>query len=521
MNISADIRPADAERPSDAAAASEQAIHSVRRGVAAGALFMVLLRFSFRLIGLVNTFILVRLLLPSDFGLVGLVTAAYSALDLLSQMSLQMVIIRMPSPTRDDYDTAWTLGLIRGVLIAGLLLAVAPFLASYIHEPRVVQLCYVLAAVSVAQGFENIRLVDLQRELRYQQVFTYQVVGKIAGVLTTIPLAFYLHNYWALISGIAAMRFTMIIMGYAMRPYRPRLCVASWHELFHFSKWLMVGNMLWVVDANVMTFLMGRIAGSAGIGMYQVGYQIGALPASEIAAPIRDPLYAGSARLLGDMNQLRRYFFENLELMIAVITPLSVGICLMARPIALIFLGAKWAATIPLIQYCAFYALFDAIGHYPAGAYIVLNKQHEYYGLLAVLLLVRVPAIVIGGLFFGTLGALIAVTATAVLAMVMWNAFLPRVLGARPRDFFDASWRTALASLVMAAALVLVIANYPEPKGFAPQLFRFSVICLWGAIFHIGTQLALWAFSGFPDGAERQAVRGLAMLKTRIVCLAA
>jgi hypothetical protein len=69
--------------------------------------------------------------------------------------------------------------------------------------------------------------------------------------------------------------------------------------------------------------------------------------------------------------------------------------------------------------------------------------------------------------------------------------------------------------------VVLVIANYPEPKGFAPQLFRFSVICLWGAIFHIGTQLALWAFSGFPDGAERQAVRGLAMLKTRIVCLAA
>jgi len=516
MSIPFAVRSEAAENLENAAPASEEALHSVRRGVAAGAAFMVLLRFSFRLIGLVNTFILVRLLLPSDFGLVGLVTAAYSILDLLSQMSLQMVIIRMPAPTRDDYDTAWTLGLARGVLIAILLVAAAPFLAAYIHEPRVVQLCYVLGAVSIVQGFENIRLVDLQRELRYQQIFTYQVVGKIAGVLTTIPLAFYLHNYWALISGIAAMRFTMIAMGYAMRPYRPRLCLASWHELFHFSKWLMVGNMLWVVDANAMTFLIGRIAGTAEIGMYQVGYQIGALPASEIAAPIRDPLYAGSARLLGDMNQLRKYYFDNLELMMAVITPLSIGICLMARPIALIFLGAKWAATIPLIQWCALYALFDAVGHYPAGVYIVLNKQREYYGLLAMLLLVRVPAIIFGGVHFGTLGALMAVTATAILGMVMWNAFVPSVLGARPREFVRATWRTALASCAMAAAVICAIANYPEPTGFGLELIRLVLICLCGAVVHIGTELALWVFSGLPDGAERQAIRALGMLKARV-----
>jgi O-antigen/teichoic acid export membrane protein len=495
---------------------SEDAFQSVRRGVAAGALFMVLLRFSFRLIGLVNTFILVRLLLPSDFGLVGLVTAAYSILDLLSQMSLQMVIIRMPAPTRDDYDTAWTLGLLRGALIAGMLLAAAPFLATYIHEPRVIQLCYVLAAVSIVQGFENIKLVDLQRELRYQQIFTYQVVGKIAGVLTTIPLAFYLHNYWALISGIAAMRLTMIVMGYVMRPYRPRICFASWHELFHFSKWLMVGNALWVVDANAMTFLIGRIAGTAEIGMYQVGYQIGALPASEIAAPIRDPLYAGSARLLGDMNALRKYFFDNLELMVAVITPLSIGICLMAAPIASIFLGVKWLSTIPLIQYCALYALFDAIGHYPAGVYIVLNKQREYYGLLVILLLVRVPAIIYGGLQSGPQGALIAVTATAILGMVMWNACVPRVLGARPADFLNATWRTVLATSVMAVAVIFAIAAYPVPSAGALQFLRFVVICFLGAAVHLATQFGAWAICGFPDGAERHALRILTLVRARI-----
>jgi O-antigen/teichoic acid export membrane protein len=483
--------------------------------VAAGAIFMVLLRISFRLIGLVNTLILVRLLLPGDFGLVGLVTAAYSILDLLSQMSLQLAIIRMPAPTRSDYDTAWTLGVLRGGLIAGLLILAAPFLAAYIHEPRMIQLTYVLAAVSVVQGFENIRLVDLQREFRYDRIFLYQVTGKIAGVLTAIPLAFLFHNYWALIWGITATRVTMIAMGYVMRPYRPRVCFAAWHELFHFSKWLMIGNVLWVIDGNAMTFVIGRIAGSSAIGMYQVGNQIGGLPASEIAAPIRDPLYAGSARLIGDLVQLRRYFFENLELMVAVIVPLSLAIFLLAKPIAVIFLGSKWLATIPLIRYCALYALFDAIGHYPSGVYTVLNRQRDFSLILAGALVVRVPAIIIGGMHGGPQGAAMALAASAFLNMLLWNTFIPKELGARPGDYFRSTWRTVAASGVMVVAMSAVISFYPEPHAVALQLLRFAAACAVGAGTQIATQFGLWALAGRPDGAERVALRAAAALIER------
>lgn len=496
--------------------ASGLTLHAVRRGVAAGAAFMVILRLSFRLIGFVNTLILVRILVPADFGLVGLVTAAYGILDYLSHMSLQLAIIRMPQPTRADYDTAWTLGVLRGAVIALLLALSAPFLAQYIHEPRMVQLTYIVALISFLQGFENIGLVDLQREFRFDRIFLYQLIGRVAGVVTAIAVALWLRNYWALMAGMAATRIMTLIMGYVVRPYRPRISFQSWNHLFHFSKWLVVGNALFVIDGNTVTFVIGRIAGATALGLYQVANQIGALPSSEIIAPIRDPVYAGAARLAEDLAQLKRYFLDNLELIVAVISPLSLGMFLLAEPIAAIFLGAKWIATVPLIRYCALWGLFEAISSYPAGIYAILNRQRDYSIILALQLVVHVPAIIIGGTYGGPAGAALALAASSALNMILCYTFLPRSLATGLRDFVRHIWRTAVASIAMVIAVGGALAIYREPVQPALGLLRLCTMVAVGGVVQLATQFALWAFAGRPDGAERVAIAAISRLLTRV-----
>jgi O-antigen/teichoic acid export membrane protein len=265
----------------------------IRRGVITGASFMVLLRLSFRLVGIVSTLILVRLLSPSDFGLFGLVTGASTILDTLSQLSLQIALLRMKAPTRAHFDTAWTLGLLRALVFALALAASASLLSDFVYDKRLQAICYALAAIIFLQGFENIQLVEYQREFRYDKVFIYQLAGKLSGFIIGLAAAFWLRNYWALVIGTAAARLLIVPLGYMMRPYRPRLDLSEWRTFFHFSKWLMVTNTLWVVDGSMIMFVLGRIAGPSGIGLYQIANQVGALPASEIAAPIRDPATAG------------------------------------------------------------------------------------------------------------------------------------------------------------------------------------------------------------------------------------
>src|SRR5215468_7350366 len=111
-------------------------LSTIRRGVVTGASFMVLLRLCFRLVGIVSTLVLVRLLSPSDFGLFGLVTGASGVLDTLSQLSLQLALLRMQKPTRAHFDTAWTLGLLRALFFALMLAASAHLLSNFINDQR-------------------------------------------------------------------------------------------------------------------------------------------------------------------------------------------------------------------------------------------------------------------------------------------------------------------------------------------------------------------------------------------------
>jgi len=473
--------------------------------VITGASFMVLLRLSFRLVGIVSTLILVRLLSPSDFGLFGLVVGASGMLDTLSQLSLELALLRMPRPTKAHYDTAWTLGLVRAFLFGLMLAACASLLADFVHDTRLQAICYALSLIIFLQGFENIDLVEYQREFRYNKVFIYQFAGKLAGFFACMAAAFLLRNYWALVIGTAAQRLLVIPLGYMMRPYRPRFDLSEWRMFFHFSKWLMVTNTLWVVDSSLIMFVLGRIVGASGIGLYQIANQIGSLPASEIAAPIRDPAAAGYARASGSPDLMRQSFLENLGLLVAVVMPLSFGIAVMADPVTHIFLGEKWLAATPLVAYCALFALFDTIAHFPGALYIVIDRQKALIGVLAITLIIRVPAVIVAASLYGMTGTMIALTGSAFLNMFIWNGAIPATIKLRLSDFLRITWRSILSTAVMVAAVYLMMIALPVSAYF-PALLRFVAIVVAGGAVLLAVQFSLWMMSGRPHSAESMAL---------------
>ncbi len=483
---------------------TDEAAAGLAGRVARGALVMVVLRLSFRMIGLVSTFILVRILTPDDFGIVGLVTVAYSVLELLSELSFQLALIRMAAPERYHYDTTWTMGVLRGLVMAVFLVAAGPLLGDFIGDARVPVLSVALGGIALLAGLENVGVVDFQRKLQFEQVFRYQLAGKLGGFIVAIPAALLLRNYWALIAGIAAARAAQVAMSYVVHPFRPRFCLTGWRQLFNFSKWLMVANLQWVLDSYIMTFVVGRVAGPPAVGLYQVAYQIAALPASEIAAPIRPPMYAGFARVADDTAALRAQILDGLGLMVTVIAPMSVGISLLASPITNLFLGDQWLAAIPVVRLCAFYALFDALGHFSHNVYTVLNRQRRFVGLFTIALAVRIPAIIFGAAINGVVGAVVAITVTAAFNMVLWTTGLAPLVGIRAGDLWKGSWRCILAVCVMAAAVLMLAGAWPEPTGSAAGFVRFTALSGVGAVVHIVTQIVAWRIAGAPRGAERQ-----------------
>ena len=110
-------------------------------------------------------------------------------------------------------------------------------------------------------GFQNIAVVDFRKELAFHRDLVFIVLGKLGPVVVTLPLAFLWRDYWALVAGIVAGSIFRVALSFAMHSYRPRIAFDGWHDLIHFSKWLLLGNL--------SVFIIGR--SSTFIGSHQRG----------------------------------------------------------------------------------------------------------------------------------------------------------------------------------------------------------------------------------------------------------
>ena len=473
---------------------------------------MVVLRLAMRVISVISQLIMVRLLTPTDFGLVAGAGAAYAILDGLTETSMTLLLVQMPRPERQHYDTAWTLVALRGLLVGAVLWLSGPLMAAYLHDARVLGIVQVLAIVPVVQGLESVGMIRLQRDLHFGRIFFYQLANKAVGFLTAVPLALMYRNYWALVLGGAAARLVSIPLSYVISPHRPRFSLAGAMAMVHFSKWLVLTNVLTMADNFMMPMTLGRVADLHALGLYQVSYDLAALPASEIAAPVRRPMHAGYARVADDLAALRQQVLGGLGVLVTVMVPMAAGIAATAAYVVHVALGPQWVAATPVLALAAAYALFDAIGHFTGGIYMVCNAQRRYVTIMAACLALRLALVVPAAVYGGVVAAVTMLTLTAVANAVVWFAGLRQLIGVTAADLVRPVWRSFAASLAMLVALASVAMVWPQSTQFGAMLAQWGARCALGAGVHIATQLALWRFCGAGAGPEATL---LAAIRTR------
>ncbi len=469
---------------------------------------MVGARLGMRLIGVVSTLVLVRILSPVDFGIVTLAQVIYPVLDLLTATGFNQAIIRMRAPQAVHYDTAWTLGIFRGAFIAACLVATSGWQARFMHEPRIEPLMWVLAGTAFVASLQNVRLVDYQRDLRFEWITLFMLWGKVQGFIIIMLLAIFMHNYWIIILANLFNKLISVPGSYIVARHRPRFSLAGWRKLFHFSKWLFLGNVCLLTDLQLMTFVVGRYLGMVSVGLYQVGMQVAALPITEIAAPIRGPLYSTFSKIYHDIDELRRSFLDSLAIQSLIIVPLTVGVAVTAPEVTAIFLGPKWIAVAPLLPIIAFYQLFDAMGHYTHTVMLALNRQPLYTITYYISIALRVPLTIWWALDYGLRGAALAMLLTSAVNALLWNAQLAPLLRLRWGRAMVTLWRPLLASVIMGGVVLILSQRLPTMPGYYDMILRLVVEVASGAVTYAVLVGLFWLAAGAPGSSpEAQILR--------------
>ncbi len=491
-----------------AAAAASPGRHMLR-----GSVWMIGLRWAIRLTGVVSTVFLARLLSPSDFGIVAMAMIFVGMLELLNLTGQRLAIIRHPEPTRDHYDTAWTLSVLIGLAIAVMIVLLAPATRIYFHDARVVPVMQCLALRAALNGFENIGTVNFRRDLQFYKQFVYNILPKLISFVITLVAAFALRNYWALVIGMLSFQFALIVLSYVMHPYRPRFSLRRVDDIWSFSFWTLfkfIGNYL---NLQVDQIAIGGVSGAPAMGRYSVASDVAASPSREINDPMVQVLYPVMAALQGDRARLRDLYLRTLCWSAIICASASVGVTCVAHDMVRVVLGPKWVDVEPLMGWLAMaagilglssgaYTTFDAIGKPRLGA------QMQW-----VRLLILVAAIAPVAYFTRNL-QIIAATRLAVTIVFMPSLFFAvgSNIGVSPRDYFDSLWRPFGAAAAMGAAILL--ANSALPFAGA---FRLGLDILLGAAMYVAVMLTLWQLSGQPDTPEKDIT---AWLRSRLTSMA-
>ncbi len=483
--------------------------------MAKGAAWMVGMRLAVRGIGLVSTIVLARLLRPEDFGLVALASALVGAIEMFSQFSLDLALIREGAAERSHYDTVWTLSLMRGVLIAALLAALAVPAGHFFRDVRVTPIVYCFALGSLLEGFQNVGIVDFRKHMTFGREFLFTVSLKIIGFVVTIAFALIWREYWALIAGIMAGKVAGLGLSYALHPYRPKLCLTHWHSLFHFSKWLLLNNIVQFLINRLDAFLIGRMLGARAFGLYDISLEIATLPTAELVAPVQRALFPGYAKVASDLNEIRAHYITTFSLVLALALPAAIGIALLPELIVDVFLGPKWHDAEPLLQVLAFVGLLHIGAAHSGSVLLALGKVRMLSQLTLARLLVLGPLLALGISHFGLAGATYALVATAAFSVMLYVGITLRILALAPTAILHATWRTIVAAVIMAAGVHVLLASWPHGLTGAALILELASAVAAGALIYTATHLVLWRLTGSPAGAERNVLTAVEVVLRR------
>ena len=460
---------------------------SFSRAAIRGTAWRYLTFFSGKLMLLISTVILARLLSKDDFGVVGFAVTTIGFLDVMSDLGVGPALIYHP----DDENTSTTAFWL-GLLIATALLALtwisAPLVGFFFQDPRAIPVTRVLALTYPLNALGAIHQTRLQKKLAFGQTFLPNLLQSIGKGLGSILLALLGLGAWSLIGGQLGGVLVGVIAFWAASRWQPsfRFDPPMARSLISYGVKIVWVDLLGILLLNLDYLLVGRYLGAVSLGIYTLAFRVPDLLILQFARTLSGVIFPIYTRMRDVPGSLRKGFAQTTRYISLVTIPLGVGLALVAQPFVLTVFSEKWIEAVPVVRAIAIYAMFLSLAYNAGSVYKAEGRPQ----VLTWLGLIRL-AVLLPGLYWATASAQSIVMVGWVQAVVAFLGGLlnlviaGRLLDLSPADLF-AALRPALVAVFFLALAVLPVLFATQSAAAWVQLF---VASLAGFLAY---SLALW-----------------------------
>lgn len=485
--------------------AGDLAARTVKSGAWVGAMNV-----SDRFLQIVLLVVLASLLGPQAFGIMGIALVTENALKRFSRLGFDEALIHDADENVDDYlDTAWTMQILRGLVLATILFLAAPFIAGVFDEPAATDVLRVIAVSPLLVGLRNPGIVYFRKNLEFHKQFVYRLSGSILNFVVALGIAFLVtQSVWALVAGYVLADLTRTAASFLLHGYRPwpAFDLGLARELFGYGKWITgSGAVLFLINEGDDA-LVGVLLSSTALGLYQVGYRLGKAPSRELTQIVSSVLFPAYSQLQEDLDTLRRVFFRTVRVTTLLSFPVGVGIVVVAPTFVRAFMGGEWLPMVPAMQLIAVYGLLVSFAATFGSVWKALGRPDIITKLGAIRLVVMAILAIPAVRMFGVTGMAAVVTGVYLFVIMPLDVyFAAAVVETTSLRLLREVRYPVVASAAMGGVVYLVRETLP-----IDPVFEFFVLVAAGVVVYaVAGLLLVTQFDWKIEGDVRQMIEAV------------
>jgi O-antigen/teichoic acid export membrane protein len=485
-------------------------------GVAArGGLWLAVTLILTRTSGFVISVALARLIVPAQFGLLGMANVALTAIAMVSELGLGAALVQRPQG-RDFEATAstafWT-NVAFGWLLVGINAACAPLVASFFGDPSVTPVLRVMGLQLGTNSLGAVHHALLAREMDYRRKLLPDTLPGMVNGAVAIFAACHGWGVWSLVAGAQVGAVIGVFVVWRACRWRPQ---RLWDRgmaatLLRFGRHVIGAEFLRFVTQNVDYLVVGRLFGPGALGVYTMAFNLANLVVTNVGflfARVAFPLFS---RMQDDPARLRETFLRMEGYLVLISLPLMTLLCLLGREFIQVIYGPRWASAVGPLQVLTLLGAVRALSMLSSDTARALGRPDilSRVGLLATPLTV---AGTLAGASYGLTGIAAGETAAAVVTGLVLIRAAMGLLGIETHELMERlapiARATSLTALALLGTVTLLAASGTPPAVRLVAGALTGLAVFWIALGVERGPLLSEARRGLRRAATRPAVEG-------------
>ncbi len=336
-------------------------IESESKKIASNFIWRLLERFGAQLVTLVVSIVLARLLDPSIYGLIALVTVIITILQVFVDSGLGNSLIQKKDSDDTDFSTVFFFNIGACIVLYVMLFLFAPYIAKFYVLPELTSVIRVLGLSLIISGVKNIQQAYVSRNMLFKKFFFSTLGGTICAAIVGITLAIHGYGVWALVAQhLTNLALDTIILWITVK-WRPKL-LFSWARfkgLFSYGWKFLITGLITQIYTELRTLIIGKKYTPEDLAFYNKGEQFPKFLGGNTTASVDSVLFPTLSNKQDDLEEVKKMMRKSITIASFISWPLMVGLAAVAPSFIELLLGEKWLPIVPYLQiFCISYAFF-------------------------------------------------------------------------------------------------------------------------------------------------------------------